>query len=221
MNSNSVLMYRCYFITSSSTITLILATQTLQNQLRKKKPFTKRCRRMSCRLFKFGLLTLLSFLLRLPVAVVLSRLFSRCLRRYWWISVSDSCNSCCMTDPQIIACSPMFENSAAGNWARVFRVTGGNTNHYTTTDLGKWLNQVCLRSIHWEPQHNKCVALSVSPMSGDLCFFIDHCRCLLFELPTLAGIVLFRAEGEIRAATVRARFAPLPLAGCLLPSSRW
>ena len=24
--------------------------------------------------------------------------------------------------------------SAAGNWTRVFRVTGGNTNHYTTTE---------------------------------------------------------------------------------------
>ena len=27
-------------------------------------------------------------------------------------------------------------NSAAGNCTRVFRVTGGNTDHYTTTDLG-------------------------------------------------------------------------------------
>ena len=27
------------------------------------------------------------------------------------------------------------QNSAAGNWTRVFRVTGGNTNHYTTADL--------------------------------------------------------------------------------------
>ena len=26
-------------------------------------------------------------------------------------------------------------NSAAGNCTRVFRVTGGNTNHYTTADL--------------------------------------------------------------------------------------
>ena len=107
-------------------------------------------------------------------------------------------------------------------------MTGGNTNHYTTTDLGKWLNQVCLRSIHWEPQHNKCVVLSVSPMSGDLCFFIDHCRCLLFEFPTLAGIVLIRDNGKIRATTVRALFAPLALSrkstfGAYLspPSSCW
>ena len=28
-------------------------------------------------------------------------------------------------------------NSAAGNWTRVFRVTGGNTDHYTTADLSK------------------------------------------------------------------------------------
>ena len=26
-------------------------------------------------------------------------------------------------------------NSAAGNWTRIFRVTGGNTDHYTTADL--------------------------------------------------------------------------------------
>ena len=26
-------------------------------------------------------------------------------------------------------------DSAAGNWTRVFRVTGGNTNHYTTTEM--------------------------------------------------------------------------------------
>ena len=31
------------------------------------------------------------------------------------------------------------KDSAAGNWARVFRVTGGNTNHYTTADWrGGW-----------------------------------------------------------------------------------
>ena len=28
-----------------------------------------------------------------------------------------------------------WKTSAAGNWTRVFRVTGGNTNHYTTTEL--------------------------------------------------------------------------------------
>ena len=28
------------------------------------------------------------------------------------------------------------QNSAAGNWTRVFRVTGGNTHHYTTADAG-------------------------------------------------------------------------------------
>ena len=26
-------------------------------------------------------------------------------------------------------------NSAAGNWARVFRVTGGDSNHYTTAEV--------------------------------------------------------------------------------------
>ena len=30
-------------------------------------------------------------------------------------------------------------NSAAGNSTRVFRVTGGNTNHYTTADLQRQL----------------------------------------------------------------------------------
>ena len=33
-------------------------------------------------------------------------------------------------------------DSAAGNWARVFRVTGGNTNHYTTADLVREERQV-------------------------------------------------------------------------------
>ncbi len=31
-------------------------------------------------------------------------------------------------------CGAARANSAAGNCTRVFRVTGGNTNHYTTTD---------------------------------------------------------------------------------------
>ena len=30
----------------------------------------------------------------------------------------------------------IVQNSAAGNWTRVFRVTGGNTHHYTTADAG-------------------------------------------------------------------------------------
>ena len=29
----------------------------------------------------------------------------------------------------------IFNHSPTGNWTRVFRVTGGNTNHYTTADL--------------------------------------------------------------------------------------
>ena len=36
------------------------------------------------------------------------------------------------------------ENSAAGNRARVFRVTGGNTDHYTTADLrGANFDELC------------------------------------------------------------------------------
>ena len=34
---------------------------------------------------------------------------------------------CCETN--------FMQNSAAGNWTRVFRVAGGNINHYTTTDM--------------------------------------------------------------------------------------
>ena len=42
-------------------------------------------------------------------------------------------------------------DSAAGNRTRVFRVTGGNTNHYTTTDMVLGQRQVlfvddCLQS---------------------------------------------------------------------------
>ena len=32
----------------------------------------------------------------------------------------------------------VWEYSPAGNWTRVYRVTGGDTNHYTTRDVKIW-----------------------------------------------------------------------------------
>ena len=37
-------------------------------------------------------------------------------------------------NPKVASSIP---TSAAGNWARVFHVTGGNINHYTTADLSE------------------------------------------------------------------------------------
>ena len=37
-------------------------------------------------------------------------------------------------------------NSAAGNWTRVSRVTGGNTDHYTTADLPQV--RTCISQMH-------------------------------------------------------------------------
>ena len=60
--------------------------------------------------------------------------------RHWWqtdvlsIHLLD-CLSLCITVQH--ACLKK-QDSAAGNWTRVFRVTGGNTNHYTTADLIEW-----------------------------------------------------------------------------------
>ena len=45
--------------------------------------------------------------------------------RHWWVH------------PEVpLKVSNQIKDSAAGNWTRVFRVTGGNTHHYTTADAG-------------------------------------------------------------------------------------
>ena len=46
------------------------------------------------------------------------------------------------------------KNSAAGNWTRVFRVTGGNTNHYTTTDL---VNSINILALGLSPMHTPII----------------------------------------------------------------
>ena len=43
--------------------------------------------------------------------------------------------------PETIKSCESQEISAAGNWTRVFRVTGGNTNHYTTADSSQEIDK--------------------------------------------------------------------------------